>query len=122
VAAAAVALLSLPPLGREPAEARLSRYFELPAHPDTVAIRAAILRRIPLGSSRGAFRRFVSNERIGADGRSIFGADQGDADVIRVDEKPGLLQMVTASYIISFDFAETGTLDSVRVRHVFTGP
>lgn len=128
VAAAVVVVLLLSVelasrLGGESAERRVRRYFDVPGALDTVSLRAAVLRHIPIGSPESTLTAFVDAKAIGADGSSIYHPATGDRTaMIRLNEKPAPLDLVTDAYMILFELDGARRLREVRVRHVFTGP
>jgi hypothetical protein len=128
VAAAAVGVLLLgvelaSHLGGESAERRVRRYFDVPGALDTVSLRAAVLRRVPIGSPESTLADFVVVKGIGADGHSVYRpATSDDVAVIRLDEKPAPLDLVTEAYIIAFELDGARRVRGIGVRHAFTGP
>jgi hypothetical protein len=126
VAAAVVLLLGVEVasrLGGESAERRVRRYFDVPGALDTVSLRAAVLRRIPIGSPEARLTAFVDAKGIGTDRSSIYGPALADGiAVIRLDEKPAPLELVTEAYIIGFELDGARRVRDVRVRHALTGP
>ena len=107
----------------ESAEHQVRRHFDISGTLDTVTLREAVLREVPLGSPESRLARFAARRHLGADGASVYRPSlRGEPAVIRFDEKPPLLDPVFESWIIAFEFDDARRLREVRVRRALTGP
>jgi hypothetical protein len=118
-------LLGLAACVGSPAERRIRTYFDLPAHTpeDTVALRAAILRRLALGTQARHIDVFLDARGVGRDGLSAYyPARTGDTAIVRVEFDPRGWTFVAASYGVRLIFDSTARLSDVRVTRWVTGP
>jgi len=123
VAALAVGVALASHMGGESAEHRVRRHFDVPGTLDTVSLRAAVLRQLPIGSPEARLTDFVAVARIGADeASSYFPIESDGSAAIRIDETPAPLDPVVESYIIAFQFDGARRLRDVRVHRILTGP
>ena len=107
------------------ADARLKAYFDLPANTpaDTLALRDAILQRVPRGTREAALDSLLAENGVGADGLSSYQpAVSGDAAVLRVEYDQRAWNIVAESYAVRIAFDRRGELQDVRVVRWLTGP
>ena len=104
-------------------EARVRRTFGLSGPVDTASVRAALMRRFPLGTAEPRLKAYVEARHIGSDGISrYFPAGAEGTAVIRVNSKPGAIDWMTPSYMVNFEFDASSHLRDIHVREVWTGP
>jgi hypothetical protein len=113
--------------GGSDADERVRRYFAVPPDApldDTVALRAAILRRVPLGTPASAVAAYLARVGLGRDPHTAYyPPDSARRAVARVELEPvGLFNIVQPEYAIAFDYDAALRLRDVRVRRWMTGP
>jgi hypothetical protein len=117
-----VGLAALPMnFGGESARNRARQYFDVRGPVDTASLRSAVLRTLPPSTPEVRIDEFVRNQRIGSERGTAYYETPGGRG-IRIDDRPGPIQLVTATYFIDVDLDYDRQLRDVRVRQVFTGP
>jgi hypothetical protein len=107
----------------ESAEHQVRGHFDVPGTLDTVTLREAVLREVPLGSPESRLAELAAAERLGADGATVYRPSlRGEPAVIRFDAKPPPGGLVTESWIVAFELDGARRVREVRVRHALTGP
>ena len=90
---------------------------------DTVAARQAILRALPLGTSRDSVLSFLAARGVGKLAHTSFHWYLPDSVlVVNISLDPRRLAIVQAEYGVGFTFARTNGLRDVQVSRSFTGP
>lgn len=117
--------LALTACSGSPAERRIRQYFALPAETpgDTVALRTAILQRMPRGTPADTVRTFLASRGVGQDGLSAYyPAGPGDTALVRIEFDPHGWNVVAVSYDVRLVFDSAARLTDVRVARWLTGP
>ena len=105
-------------------EQRTRRYFEIPASQQVSAatVRAAILNRVPLGSSVSQVQAYLERRGIGKDGLSSFYPLNAQREIVcRVAYNPKTVDMVKNSFGIFFIMGRDKTLKDLRIQEWRTG-
>lgn len=109
--------------GDPPADDRARTYFAIPADVpvDSVTLRTAVLRLVPLGTPESEVRARLARAGIGADRlSSYYPPDSKREAVVRI-ETGQLPSWVVKGYGIGLAFDSTGALRDVRVYEWLTG-
>lgn len=120
-----IVLLALVACGGSPAQRRIRQYFDPSADtPDnTLALRAAIMKRLPAGTPADSVAAFLAAHGVGHDGLSeYYPASPGGTGIVRVEYDSRERNIVYTSYGVRFAFDSTARLSDVRVARWLTGP
>jgi hypothetical protein len=110
-------------VGGEPAERRVRRYFAVRGALDTVSLRAAVLREIPVGTPESRLAWFADSTRLGRRGDAIYTPPVGGREAwIRFDQDPAPLELVFETYMVGIEFDGEHRIRDVHVHRAFTGP
>lgn len=107
------------------AENRLREYFAVPAtvSSDTLALSAAILEQLKLGTPESEVAATLKARGVGADSLSRYYPPTGsDTGIVRVEYDPRNANVVAKSYAVHLLFDSTRRLSGVRVTQWLTGP
>jgi hypothetical protein len=118
-------LLAFVACGGSTAQRRIRRYLDLSADTpdDTLALRAAIMKRLPAGTSADTVTAFLAAHGVGHDGLSkYYPASRGETGLLRVEYDSHERNLVATSYGVRFVFDSTARLRDVRVARWLTGP
>lgn len=107
-----------------PADVRARAYFGIPTDSpvDSVTLRAAVIRAVPLGTREPEVRARLVRAGIGADGLSSYvPSDSSQAAIVRIEAgRP--LDWVARSYGIILQFNSAARLRDIHVHEWLTGP
>jgi hypothetical protein len=123
---AAVALLAIIGLGcARSTDTRTRAYFDILRNSpvDSVSVRSAVLRMIPLGTADSEVAATLRTHGIGADSLSRYVApESAGRAVVRVEFDPREIAVMKQSYSILLEFDVTRRLKALRVRKWIAGP
>ena len=106
-------------------EQRTRRYFEMSPSQQVsmTTIRAAILSRVPLGSSANDVHRYLEARGIGKDGLSSHHPVNDTGEIVcRIEYNPKTLDVVKKSFGVIFAMDANGKLRDIEVKEWLTGP
>jgi len=122
--ATAMAVASCALFSGESTEDRLGRQLGLSDVDSTDAIRAALLQRVPIGSSESDVVAFLQARGVGRDPLSGYEFVDGGARIIAYFERDrsNRWRLVQFDYGINFKLDERRQLNDVVVTSIGTGP
>jgi hypothetical protein len=106
-------------------ESRVRTVFAIPSSSpvDTVTTRTAILRDLPIGTSKDSVLRLLAARGVGRIAHTRSDWYKPDSIlVVSVDLDPSRLAIVQAEYGVGFTFDRQQRLKSVQVSMALTGP